>query len=70
MILILIVLEAEINKAYFVPWTLSCLLRIWNGHVALTSISLCFVVGLPTLAIGTLSTSTLEWFFLAPAFSV
>ena len=32
----------------------------------LISISLCYVVGLPTLAIDTLSTSTLEWIFSAP----
>ena len=32
------------------------------------SISLCYAVRLPALAIGTLSTFTLEWIFSAPAF--
>ena len=36
------------------------LLRKWNDYVLLIIISLCYVVGLPTLAIGTPSTSTLE----------
>ena len=39
-------------------------------YVLLISILLCYVVELPTLAIGTLSTSTLEWIFSAPAFSI
>ena len=34
----------------------------------LISISLCYVVGLPTLAIGTLSISILEWIISAPVF--
>ena len=66
----LTVLEVEDNIPYFVPWNLTCLLKIWNGSMLLISISLCYVVGLPTLAKGTLSTSTLEWIFSAPVFSV
>ena len=68
--LILTVLEVEVNTTYFVPRNLSCLLRIWNVYMLLISISLCYVVGLPTLAIGTLSASTLEWIFSALVFSV
>ena len=58
--LILAVLEVEFDTTYLVPWNLSCLLRIWNGYVLLISISLCYVVRLSTLTIGTLATSTLK----------
>ena len=34
------------------------------------SIFLCYAVGSSTLAIGTLSTSTVGWIFSAPVFSV
>ena len=37
-------------------------------YVLLISISLCYDVGLPTLAIGTLYTATLAWIFSAPVF--
>ena len=38
-------------------------------YVVLISIFLCYAVGLPTLAIGALSTSTPEWIVSAPVFS-
>ena len=39
-------------------------------YVILISILLCYAVGLPILAMGALSTSTPEWIFSAPVFSV
>ena len=37
-------------------------------YVILISTLLCHAVGLPNLALGTLSTSILEWIFSAPVF--
>ena len=39
-------------------------------YAILISILICYAVGLPNLAISTLSTSTLEWMFSARVFSV
>ena len=38
--------------------------------VILIGTLLCYAVGLPTLALGALSTSTPEWIFSSPVFSV
>ena len=39
-------------------------------YVILIGILLCYAVGLPILATGTFSTSTVEWIFSAAVFSV
>ena len=44
-------------------------LRIWNGYMLLINVSQCYVVELPTLAIGTLSISTRESILSATALS-
>ena len=68
LLLILTVLEVEVN-------TISCSVKFklfvkdMERYVLFISILLCYVVGLPTLAIGKLYTSTLEWIFSTPVFS-
>ena len=70
LLLILTVLEVEVDTTYVVPWNLSYLFKDIERYVIIISLLLCYAVKLPTLAIGMLSTFTLEWIFSAPVFSV